>query len=293
MLNRPPLGLGGGMLLVALAVKATFGVFLLATVVATELIAPIERFTLRQRIPGALMAVVGGLLGAALVWPLNQLWKWLEIAPWITIPLWEVIEPLGTTAYVLQFLVLVVVADFLAYWRHRAEHSKWLWPVHAVHHAPTELHAANSIGHPLQALFSMAFIVIPMSLFDLSGPGVPLAVAMFVQLLALYIHSPTEIHFGKAARVVVDNRFHRIHHSLEPRHFDRNFGICLSCWDYMFGTAYTPEPGEWPVVGLEHVPAPQTVSGFLAMPFPQYRRLVLGNAPDQNVGKVVWNTRDP
>jgi sterol desaturase/sphingolipid hydroxylase (fatty acid hydroxylase superfamily) len=73
-----------------------------------------------------------------------------------------------------------------------------------------------------------------------------------------------DFHFGKLNRVVVDNRFHRIHHSVEPQHLDKNFGIWLSCWDYMYGTAYTPKPGEWPkVLGIGIAP-PKTVREFLA-----------------------------
>ncbi|HEX5262903.1 MAG TPA: hypothetical protein VFW13_05215, partial [Phenylobacterium sp.] len=27
----------------------------------------------------------------------------------------------------------VVLGDFFGYWRHRAQHSRWLWPAHAIH----------------------------------------------------------------------------------------------------------------------------------------------------------------
>jgi len=105
-----------------------------------------------------------------------------------------------------------------------------------------------------------------MSLIHIDGPATPFAVGSFVTLLAIYIHSPTGLHFGPLRKVVVDNRFHRIHHSLEERHFGKNFGICLSIWDHMFGTAYDPRD-EWPAVGVAGVPAPQTVADFLKLPF--------------------------
>ena len=31
-----------------------------------------------------------------------------------------------------------------------------------------------------------------------------------------------------------------MHHSSNPKHFDRNFGASLSVWDWMFGTLYIP-----------------------------------------------------
>ena len=40
--------------------------------------------------------------------------------------------------------------------------------------------------------------------------------------------------------MIADNRFHRIHHSIQPQHFDKNFGAGTSLWDQLFGTAYFP-----------------------------------------------------
>jgi sterol desaturase/sphingolipid hydroxylase (fatty acid hydroxylase superfamily) len=34
---------------------------------------------------------------------------------------------------------------------------------------------------------------------------------------------------------------HQIHHSTDPRHFDRNLGYALSIWDWAFGTLWVPE----------------------------------------------------
>lgn len=233
--------------------------------IALEHVGPLERYSIRSRIPGLLMNGVGTALSIVLVMPLVALWNGIGVAPAVTVPLWQWLEPLGVGGAAIQFLLLIIMADFLAYWRHRAEHA-FFWPIHAVHHSPRELHAANSIGHPLQALFSLLFITVPMSLIQMSGPMVPAAIAAIVAMLAYYIHSPIELHFGRLRRVLVDNRYHRIHHSIEERHFDKNFGICFSVWDYMFGTAY--EPGdEWPRVGLVDRLPPTTVREFLVHPF--------------------------
>ena len=96
----------------------------------------------------------------------------------------------------------------------------------------------------------------------------PLALPpFFLQLLTYYIHSPVDVHFGPLRKVLVDNRFHRIHHSIEPRHFGKNFGVTFSIWDRIFGTAYDPEPGEWPEVGLANVEPPRSVRDYLLLPF--------------------------
>ncbi len=78
----------------------------------------------------------------------------------------------------------------------------------------------------------------------------------------------------------MDNRFDRIHHSVEPHHFDRNFGICFTPWDRLFGTAYDPLPGEWPKVRIQDAPAPRDLGDFLLMPFRIFRSR-LGEARKQ------------
>jgi sterol desaturase/sphingolipid hydroxylase (fatty acid hydroxylase superfamily) len=248
-----------------IALNIGLTLFTIAVCVAIEQFSAIERYSLPARIPGALMNGAGVIFSIALVWPIHQLWGRIDPGAIMVIPLWQWLQRLGGLGYALQFLLLILIADFLAYWRHRAEH-RWFWPIHVVHHAPHELHAANDIGHPVQVLFSVVFISLPMSLIQIDGPATPFVVGFVVGLLSYYIHSPIDVHFGPLRKVMVDNRYHRIHHSLEPKHFDKNFGICFSLWDRMFGTAYDPEPEEWPAVGVAGVKPPRTLGDYLTLP---------------------------
>src|SRR5688572_18543237 len=36
-------------------------------------------------------------------------------------------------------VMAVFLGDFIGYWRHRLEHTKWLWPTHAIHHSDEEM----------------------------------------------------------------------------------------------------------------------------------------------------------
>ena len=38
--------------------------------------------------------------------------------------------------------------------------------------------------------------------------------------------------------------YHQLHHSTNPKHYDKNFGLMLSIWDRMFGTLFVPEQDE-------------------------------------------------
>jgi sterol desaturase/sphingolipid hydroxylase (fatty acid hydroxylase superfamily) len=253
-------------LLVGLAAGALVTSFIIAFCTVVEHISVIERYSLRARLPGLAMNLVQTPLSMMLAWPIGNFWRSLAIGKAVTIPLWTWLAPLGAAGYALQFVVLAMITDFLIYWRHRTEHVLF-WPIHMVHHAPTELHAANDIGHPMQVWFSIVFITIPLSLVQIDGPETPVAVSFVLLLLTYYIHSPIDVHFGPLRKVLVDNRFHRIHHSIEPRHFNKNFGICFSLWDRWFGTAYDPAADEWPEVGLKNIDPPRTIRDYLLLPF--------------------------
>jgi sterol desaturase/sphingolipid hydroxylase (fatty acid hydroxylase superfamily) len=240
-------------------------VLALLAMIVMEHVGPRERYSVRERLPGVLINTVGTFLSLIAAWPLYWLWSRLGIPPLLSVPLWRWLEPFGAIGYTVQVLALVAIADFLIYWRHRAEHA-WFWPIHVVHHSPHELHAANDIAHPLQILPNFLLVSLPLSLVQIDGPEAPVAVGLIIGFANMYIHSPVEWHFGPLRKLIVDNRFHRIHHSREERHFDKNFGICFSLWDYLFGTAYDPKE-EWPAVGVEDVPPPRTVAQYLLLPF--------------------------
>lgn len=246
---------------------------LLATCIAIEQVAAIERYTLRQRLLGIAINFIALPLGIALAWLLQGLWKHVGASP-IILPIYDWLEPLGTAGVVIYYFMLAAIIDFLAYWRHRAEHTKLFWPIHAAHHSPRELHGANNWGHPLQIIPHLLIVSFPASLVQFNGPTAPVAVALLISFLTFYIHSPIDFHFGPLRRLVVDNRFHRIHHSVEERHLERNFGILFSVWDWIFGTAYWPDRKEWPRVGIDRTP-PKNVMEFLLYPITGYRLLAM------------------
>jgi sterol desaturase/sphingolipid hydroxylase (fatty acid hydroxylase superfamily) len=82
-----------------------------------------------------------------------------------------------------------------------------------------------------------------------------------------YIHTATRLHYGVLSGVICDNRFHRLHHSIDSRHFDRNFGVITPLWDVLFHTATFPAPGEWPATGIAEVPEVDGPLDYLTRPF--------------------------
>jgi sterol desaturase/sphingolipid hydroxylase (fatty acid hydroxylase superfamily) len=164
---------------------------------------------------------------------------------------------------------IACVADFFYYWMHRAQHRfGWLWRFHRVHHSIVEMNATNSYHHVAEDLFQFAAVTIPMSILlgVASGP-VPWLVIVVLNTHSYFIHSTTRLNIGPLRYIFTDNRVHRLHHSMEDRHRNRNFSTATPLWDVLFGTARFPGRNEWPAIGLADVAEPKTMTQYLLMPF--------------------------
>lgn len=165
-------------------------------------------------------------------------------------------------SFVIAVILGAIIGDFFYYWYHRASHHfPLLWRFHAVHHSIRDMGAPTGYHHIAEPFLKIPFVVLPMFLL-FSFPGSQYMTAI-VALQSYYLHSTTRLNYGWFGWVIIDNRAHRIHHSLE--HEGRNFGVLTLLWDKLFGTAHFPKPEEWPAVGCEMC-EPQSVWEFLVAP---------------------------
>jgi hypothetical protein len=95
--------------LLSIAGGAFVAIFLLGTAIAIEQLGPVERYSLRDRVPGLTMNIVSSILTVGLIWPLGWLWREIGIAPAIVVPLWQWLEPLGNSGFAIQVVVLVAL----------------------------------------------------------------------------------------------------------------------------------------------------------------------------------------
>lgn len=201
----------------------------------------------------ALTAAVLALVGSSGVSP--------EIDPrqLLGLPTWAAAIVVG--------IAIILAKDFLFYWEHRIQH-RWLWRWHAPHHAIRNLSATNSWHHWSEIAMFALMVSVPMSLLTPAFGPRPFLIGLILSWQPIYLHSATRLQLGPVLRrLVVDSRYHRIHHSLEPKHFDRNFGAATPLWDWLFGTAYFPDGNEWPEVGLAGVEEPTTLAEWSLLPW--------------------------
>jgi sterol desaturase/sphingolipid hydroxylase (fatty acid hydroxylase superfamily) len=202
---------------------------------------------------------------AAIPMLLLRCWQWLHLHPLLAIPLIQSLALPALAVAVVGTVASMLVSDFMAYWHHRIQH-RFLWRFHAVHHSIRDMNAVNSYHHISETLFSTLIITLPMTLIVVDCGPVVAWVPILTWYQVVYLHSPTRLNFGPLRAIFTDNRYHRIHHSVEQRHFDTNFGISLSIWDRMFGTHHAVARGEWPLVGLDEMPPPTTLREWIDLP---------------------------
>jgi len=155
--------------------------------------------------------------------------------------------------------------DLQFYTVHRIEH-RFFWRFHAVHHSIENLSAANSYHHWSEAIMGLT-IALPLMFLDVRiGPALGLLTFLFTYQ-QFYIHSASKPHFGPLRWLLVDNRYHRIHHSVRPEHHHKNFGAMSPLWDWLFGTLYMPKSNEWPEVSLDNLDEPRGLKEWSTAPW--------------------------
>ena len=134
------------------------------------------------------------------------------------------------------WLLAIVFYDFCYYWNHRLGHeSAVFWASHVVHHHSQCYNLSTALRQTSSgALLSWIFYV-PMAI-----AGVPtemFVVAAVVDLLYQYwIHTELVGKLGWFDRWFASPSNHRVHHAVNDRYVDRNYGGILMVWDRLFGT---------------------------------------------------------
>lgn len=237
-----------------------------------ERLSPKEKVSTESQLRSLVFWLFAGIASAIATSVFDLLDRELKPRPLVVVPLnsWFAHAWVHWSMYVIAPLVGMILYDFFGYWLHRAQH-KWFWRLHAVHHSIEELSGINSYFHWTEPFFRIFFISLPAAyLVGIDGLESIFLIELLVKVQGYYLHTPTDLHLGPILRrVIADNRFHRIHHSVEPRHFNTNFAAGTTLWDQLFGTAYFPERDEWPEVGVVGEPSARTVSAFLWGPFQQ------------------------
>lgn len=164
----------------------------------------------------------------------------------------------------LTIVVVLVFMDFLRWLQHLIQHKvPWFWHFHVVHHSQRNLNLFSDYRyHVFEYLVRQTVYFIPVMMF-----GIPQTETIWMALILVWharlYHGNIKANFGPLRYIIVTPQSHRIHHSLEERHADKNFGAFFSIWDWIFGTQYRGHE-EYPDTGVrdQTFPHEQSASPF-------------------------------
>jgi sterol desaturase/sphingolipid hydroxylase (fatty acid hydroxylase superfamily) len=185
-----------------------------------------------------IMLVVGPATAATLFWLFQSPLAFLNLGLLTGAPGW------------VQFVTYYLVFDLAFYIFHRAAHEvRVFWYFHAVHHSQTRLNPMAQLrGHPLEepglvAMQALAGVVLG------GDPPFIFWFAFVDRLWSYFVHCDQKINLGPLKYVLVTPQYHRVHHSREQVHFDKNYAGRLILFDWLFGTLH-PRFDEYPATGV-------------------------------------------
>lgn len=170
---------------------------------------------------------------------------------------WAIIPGVGafvrSMPFWLQLIGILLVADLIQYWTHRAYHEvPFLWRFHSVHHSTEVMDwLAGSRMHILELIVTRTAILGPIYVLGFSR-GVMDAYVVVVGFQAVFNHANVSLPWGVLRHIIVTPDFHHWHHSSDRAAIDRNYAAHFAFIDYAFGTAVKTEaafPEGYGVVG--------------------------------------------
>lgn len=152
-----------------------------------------------------------------------------------------------------NYILLLVLQDFVFYWFHRTGHSiNIFWAAHMPHHSSEEMNLSVGIRASFtQRIFQFLFFDWILALAGFS-PDMIYGTAAVHLLIAYWHHTRLISRLGPIEKLFVTPSHHRVHHGVNTQYLDKNFSEFLIIWDKLFGT-YEPEVEEV-CYGVTHPP---------------------------------------
>jgi len=139
--------------------------------------------------------------------------------------------------------------DLCYYWHHRLGHTVALfWAAHVVHHQSEDYNLSTALRQTSSGWIGGWLFYLPMAL--LGFPPVVFATVALIDLLYQYwVHTQQIGKLGWFDRWFCAPSNHRVHHAVNDRYLDKNYGGILIVWDRLFGSFEPEDDGEPCVYG--------------------------------------------
>ncbi len=144
----------------------------------------------------------------------------------------------------LSGIVLFVIVDFAWYLYHRSAHNvRLLWTFHHTHHQTDDFNFSLGLRVSFLQQIVRTFFWLPIAALGFDPKAILVAI-FFQSFYQFFLHTELFDFPAFTRAVFVSPQSHKLHHSNQKQHLNRNFGGVFIIWDKMFGTYQSPYTGE-------------------------------------------------
>ena len=149
------------------------------------------------------------------------------------------------------YVIALICMDFASYWNHRLNHSiNVFWNRHVVHHSSEEFNLSCALRQEISAIVRFgAIFMIPAALLGIS-PTIFAVLGPIHLFMQFWYHTRLINKMGWLEKFLVTPSHHRVHHAINAKYMDKNYGQILIVWDKLFGTFQAELEDEKPVFGI-------------------------------------------
>lgn len=152
----------------------------------------------------------------------------INLVPWSIPPTWW------------SYILCIIAIDFCRYWAHRVAHeNRFWWATHVTHHNGEKYNW--SVSFRLSWVQHMKFIFFIPAIAMGFHPVVFFICHQIEVLYQFWIHTEYIRKLPKPIEYIFTTpSHHRVHHAINDKYIDKNYGSTFIIWDRMFGT-FQPE----------------------------------------------------
>jgi sterol desaturase/sphingolipid hydroxylase (fatty acid hydroxylase superfamily) len=160
------------------------------------------------------------------------------------------IESVSTWPEAYRLTMAVFITDFLSWLHHLIRHKvSLLWLFHTVHHSQRELNLfTDHRVHFIEIMIAHTIFFIPQLMLQ-ANISHSIYLMILINWYTRIYHANLKTNYGFLKYFMVTPQSHRVHHSIEEKHWDKNFGVLFTIWDRIFGTLYK-NYDEYPDTGI-------------------------------------------
>ncbi len=137
-----------------------------------------------------------------------------------------------------EYALGLILLDLMIYWQHRLFHViPLLWRFHRLHHSDNDFDSSTALRfHPFEAVVSLMHRLLLVYIFGISFFTLVIF-EIVLNFAAMFNHSnfalPKDVE-NKVGAYIITPDLHRIHHSLDLKDSNKNFGFSVTFWDLIF-----------------------------------------------------------